>query len=595
MASNSPLVPYSIQVPGGAPQNFLGVAMFLTQFCSIVNGWIKQSANAINSLLTTTVQTVVGIPPISAVLTGTQVVISLVTPLTKAFGGTGAATGITLTGDITGVGAPTIATTLPTVNTNVGSYTNANITVNGKGQVTAAASGIGTGLSGMTAGQLPIAATATTITSSIAYGTSGNSTILETGSGGQIAAAVMPAFTGDATSVAGAVALTLATVNVDTGTINGVTTNGKGLVTANVNQNYLTANQSITLSGDVSGSGTTAIAVTLDTVNTNTSSANGVTANGKGLVTANVSQGYWVANADWSFSGNSLIGSVSGQTAPTILVNDAYLHLVGTTSGSPGVQVNTYAGFVGFVGARADGTPASPTTIGAAENMMLFRSYGYNGTSYVEGSRLSFSSSAAWTGSANGAFIDFYTTATASTTITPNMRLNNDGGLALPSTAASEGSGTINVANGYYIAASNIQTAKAATSKTTASPGSVTATSATYKMLGFAGTITPKWNTAIMLTITGSVTDATLADTVTLVASYGTSTAPTNGANLTGTQVGSVYAFAQAVASDATGFAIGVVITGLTAGTAYWLDLAVGSAGGHAITFGSTNISAHEI
>ncbi|HXC76802.1 MAG TPA: hypothetical protein VNU19_07110 [Candidatus Acidoferrum sp.] len=57
--------------------------------------------------------------------------------------------------------------------------------------------------------------------------------------------------------------LGLATVNSDTGTINGVTTNGKGLVTANVNQNYLTGNQTVTLSGYVTGSGTTAIAATV--------------------------------------------------------------------------------------------------------------------------------------------------------------------------------------------------------------------------------------------------------------------------------------------------------------------------------------------
>jgi hypothetical protein len=48
---------------------------------------------------------------------------------------------ITLTGDITGSGTGTFGTTLATVNGNVGSFTNANITVDAKGRITAAASG----------------------------------------------------------------------------------------------------------------------------------------------------------------------------------------------------------------------------------------------------------------------------------------------------------------------------------------------------------------------------------------------------------------------------------------------------------------------
>ena len=51
-------------------------------------------------------------------------------------------------------------------------------------------------------------------------------------------------------------------------------------------EGFIKANQTITLSGDVSGSGTTSITGTLATVNSSPGTTSGVTVNGKGLVTA---------------------------------------------------------------------------------------------------------------------------------------------------------------------------------------------------------------------------------------------------------------------------------------------------------------------
>ena len=51
-------------------------------------------------------------------------------------------------------------------------------------------------------------------------------------------------------------------------------------------QNYITGNESISISGDLSGSGTTSITTTLATVNSSPGTTSGVTVNGKGLVTS---------------------------------------------------------------------------------------------------------------------------------------------------------------------------------------------------------------------------------------------------------------------------------------------------------------------
>jgi hypothetical protein len=100
-----------------------------------------------------------------------------------------------------------------------------------------------------------------------------------------------------------AIATILATVNSNVGTFQGLTVNAKGLVTAAVGQGYLTGNQNITITGDVAGSGTTAITGTLATVNANVGTFQGITVNGKGLVTAAANQNYLTGNQTITLSG----------------------------------------------------------------------------------------------------------------------------------------------------------------------------------------------------------------------------------------------------------------------------------------------------
>lgn len=213
-----------------------------------------------------------------------------------------------LTGDVTSV-AGALGTTLATVNSNVGVFGSTTsvgqFTVNAKGLITAASN--------------------VTIPTSLT-------------------------FTGDATgtgSVGGSTALTLASSGVSAGSYNNVTVNGKGIVTAASTVAYLTNNQTITLSGDFTGSGTTAIAGTLATVNGNvgtygsTTTVPVITVNAKGLVTAvstaTISGSISVTGGDLTMSGTTGTAITNATLAASGVAAGTY----GSTASVPQIVVDT--------------------------------------------------------------------------------------------------------------------------------------------------------------------------------------------------------------------------------------------------------------
>lgn len=134
--------------------------------------------------------------------------------------------------------------------------------------------------------------------------------------------------------------------------------------------------------------------------------------------------------------------------------------------------------------------------------------------------------------------------------------------------------------------------------------------STTAVMLGLGATtsfalVTPQVTGRILVTISGLHSN-TNGNGTNVQLSYGTGTAPVNGAALTGTQIGQ-----QAVWTALTGALIGpfsltALITGLalptinsnrqtSAATTYWLDLAFKAVTGGTATVTNVNITAVEI
>lgn len=104
-------------------------------------------------------------------------------------------------------------------------------------------------------------------------------------------------FAGDvAGSGATTVTLTLPNINANVGTFNNVTLNAKGQAIAASNVSYLTGNQTITFTGDASGSGATSVTLTLPNINANVGTYNNLQVNAKGQVVGGSNVNYMLAN-----------------------------------------------------------------------------------------------------------------------------------------------------------------------------------------------------------------------------------------------------------------------------------------------------------
>jgi hypothetical protein len=115
---------------------------------------------------------------------------------------------------------------------------------------------------------------------------------------------------------------------------------------------------------------------------------------------------------------------------------------------------------------------------------------------------------------------------------------------------------------------------------------------ATGLMMGLAGAITPTVSGTVVIHIVGDVSAANAAGTMQIY--YGTGTAPANGVAITGTPAGSLLT-QNLPTSRRIPFSLVAVVTGLTVGTTYWIDMMLGGDGSITQTPRNVSISSYEL
>jgi len=132
----------------------------------------------------------------------------------------------------------------------------------------------------------------------------------------------------------------------------------------------------------------------------------------------------------------------------------------------------------------------------------------------------------------------------------------------------------------------------AANTSTSASPTGTSSTSGV--MMGLAKAITPTNTGNVMMILNGSGANNTINDSCQVAVRYGTGTAPTNGAALTGTAPGLPILWTNISAGFSYPWSAAIVATGLTIGTPYWVDASLTAVSGGTCSIASITVSLME-
>lgn len=306
----------------------------------------------------------------------------------------------------------------------------------------------------------------------------------------------------------------------------------------------------------------------------------------------------WSENA----TAHHLIGDKNTAAPPDFLAGgDTFtIQLVGADTKASGVICDTAAVGAIVTGRRANTTLASPSALASGNAILSLTARGYNGSAYTfSKAAINLNAAETWGTSANGTQITFQLTPIGGTSNTFRGAFEADGtfyvGATSSTTSKNTGAGTVHVDNDYYKAGKKVTPGSLIVYQATPADPTGT-TDATGKMMGLAGSITPQATTRICLTISGDILNATaIGDGASVQLRYGTGSAPANGDALTGTAVGGKVQYVASTTAGKSPFSLTSIITGLTATTAYWLDVGVAAITGGAAAIENVTIAAFEL
>ena len=305
------------------------------------------------------------------------------------------------------------------------------------------------------------------------------------------------------------------------------------------------------------------------------------------------------ASTAWSEDGGRNL-TANFNTAPGIGASANGLYVLGPDNGPATLTLEAYNSLGQIIARRAQGTAAAPAPLTDDLSIVALLGGGYDGAWNISRAQLSVNAAEAWASGANGSKLKWFTTARGSTAMTFRGGVQADGtlyaGSNASSNAVSTGAGTVNAQSGYYLNQKNVTPGTLQVAQTSPANPTGTANTTTGVMMGLAGAITPQATSRVKISISGDIFNATaVGDGASAQIRWGTGTAPANGAAPAGTAVGAKVQYIAATTAQKTPFSLSAIVTGLAAGTAYWIDLALTALTGGTANVENLSITAFEL